>query len=79
MTTDFYYGRAWDVGKGSLLTWALGVKPSKDTFWTTDQRDIAVALGGCPSSGGCPDDHTDAGAELHTLLATMTTGALNTS
>jgi hypothetical protein len=79
VTTDFYYGRAWDVGKGSLLTWALGVKPSKDTFWTTDQRDIAVALGGCPSPGGCPDDHTDAGAELHTLLATMTTGPVGFS
>jgi hypothetical protein len=37
-----------------MLIWALGAVPSKDTFWTTNQNDIAVALGGCPAGGHVP-------------------------
>lgn len=72
-TTDFFYGNSWDVGASSLLLWALGFAPSKDTFWTSDQRDIGPAMGGCPPSG-CPADHSNAGARLHTMLATLTAG-----
>jgi hypothetical protein len=63
-STDFYYGTSWDIGLSSLLIWSLGAIPSKDTFWTSNQNDIAVGLGGCPG-GGCPDDHTTAGCELY--------------
>lgn len=61
-----------------MLTWALGVRPSKDTFWTSNQSDIAVGLGGCPH-GGCPADHSNSGAVLHTLIALMTTGPVGFS
>lgn len=77
-STDFYYGSSWDIGISSLLIWSLGFAPSKDTFWTTDQRDVAIALGGCPGNG-CPADHTAAGAELHTMLAVMSTGPVGFS
>ena len=60
VTDDYYYGNSWDVGPGSLLLWSLGAAPSKDTFWTSNQSDIAPGLGGCPASG-CPSDHSEAG------------------
>ena len=78
VTSDYYYGNSWDVGPGSLLLWSLGAAPSKDTFWTSNQSDIAVGLGGCPAKG-CPADHSEAGAELHTLLALFTTGPVGFS
>ena len=78
VTTDYYYGDSWDLGAGSLLLWSLGAAPSKDTFWTSNQSDVAIELGGCPASG-CPADHSDAGAELHTLLALFTTGPVGFS
>jgi len=33
---DFYYGGSWDTGRSSLIVWAMGKAPSKDTFWTTE-------------------------------------------
>ena len=78
VTTDYYYGESWDVGAGSLLLWSLGAAPSKDTFWTSNQSDIAVGLGGCPATG-CPADHSEAGAELHALLALFSTGPVGFS
>lgn len=78
VTSDYYYGNSWDVGPGSLLLWSLGAAPSKDTFWTSNQSNVAVELGGCPAKG-CPADHSEAGAELHTLLALFTTGPVGFS
>eukprot|EP00039_Didymoeca_costata_P006139 m.87745 g.87745 ORF g.87745 m.87745 type:complete len:734 (+) comp13128_c1_seq3:350-2551(+) len=78
VSNDYYYGTSWNIGLSSLLVWALGAIPSKDTFWTTDQTDIAIALGGCPGSG-CPSDHSSAGCELHTMLALMSTGPVGFS
>eukprot|EP00041_Stephanoeca_diplocostata_P032956 m.1075300 g.1075300 ORF g.1075300 m.1075300 type:complete len:922 (-) comp24239_c0_seq10:1896-4661(-) len=74
VSTDYYYGRSWDIGVSSLLVWALGAAPSKDTFWTSNQSDIAIGLGGCPAGSGCPADHSAAGAELHSMLAVFSTG-----
>ena len=79
-SNDFFYGTSWDLGLSSLLIWALGSKPSKDTFWTSDNGgpQAAAAAGGCPGSG-CPADHCDSGYELHTLLAVMATGPVGFS
>ena len=83
-STDYYYGRSWDLGHSSLLIWALGASPSKDTFWTTDNGDTATTQGGCPAKtaggdGGCPDDHTNPGSELHTIIATLSKGPVGFS
>jgi len=29
---DFFYGGSWDIGRSSLIVWAMGKAPSKDTF-----------------------------------------------
>jgi len=75
---DYYYGSSYNVGFSSLFIWALGSHPSKDTFWTSDNGPFATTLGGCEKKG-CPADHNEAGAELHTLLALMTTGPVGFS
>jgi hypothetical protein len=75
---DYYYGNSWDIGLSSLLVWAVNGAPSTDTFWTSDNGNVATTLGGCPAEG-CPPDHSDAGCELHTLLAVVTTGPVGFS
>jgi|EP01043_Picozoa_sp_COSAG02_P051886 hypothetical protein len=58
-----------------MLVWALGAAPSKDTFWTNNQSSIAkVHAPECGGASGCPPDHTDAGCELHSMLAALSTG-----
>ena len=83
VSTDFYYGRSWDVGVSSLLVWALGSAPSKDTFWTTDNSGVdSVALGGCPGDGplnGCPADHSNASLVTHTIITALSTGPVGFS
>jgi hypothetical protein len=73
VSLDYYYGRSWDIGRSSLLVWAAGGRPSKDTFWTTDNGNQSTTRGGCDKTG-CPPDHSAAGAVLHTMLAVLTTG-----
>ena len=34
-SSDYASGNNWDIGAGSLLWSALGLKPSKDNFWTS--------------------------------------------
>jgi hypothetical protein len=70
---DFCYGKSWDIGESSLLVWALGAAPSKDTLWTTDNNRASVP--GCPWT---PDHETPA-AELHLVLSLMTTGPVGIS
>jgi hypothetical protein len=41
---DFCYGQSWDIGESSLLVWALGAAPSKDTLWTTDNGKLMYVL-----------------------------------
>jgi hypothetical protein len=76
---DFYYGGSWDIGLSSLLLWALASAPSTDTFWTSDNGQVATTMGGCDKKQGCPEDHSEAGCELHTLLALMSTGPVGFS
>jgi hypothetical protein len=87
VSTDFYYGASYDVGVSSLLVWALGANPSKDTFWTTDNAAAAlhdpssggpIGLGGCPPEG-CPADHSNASMELHSIVAALTAGPVGFS
>ncbi|KAH8055514.1 hypothetical protein JL721_10243 [Aureococcus anophagefferens] len=55
VSNDFCYGQSWDVGVSSLLVWALGKAPSKDTLWTSDNNRTATP--GCPWT---PDHETAA-------------------
>ena len=75
---DFLVGDAWEVGTSSLLLWALNLAPSTDTFWTSDNGDVAATMGGCIDEN-CPPDHSDVGCELHTILAVMSTGPVGFS
>jgi hypothetical protein len=66
------------AGTSSLLVWAAGGAPSKDTFWTTDNGNQSTTRGGCDKTG-CPPDHSSAGAVLHTMLALFSTGPMGFS
>lgn len=69
-----------DIGWSSMLVWALGAAPSKDTFWTKNQSSIAkVHAPECGGMSGCPPDHSDAGCELHSMLAALSTGPVQPS
>ena len=65
---DFCYGRSWEIGESSLLVWALGAAPSKDTMWTTNNNKTETP--GCEWTV----DHEAVAAELHVVLALMSTG-----
>jgi hypothetical protein len=70
---DFCYGRSYDVGESSLLVWALGAAPSKDTLWSTDNNRTET-----PGCSWTPD-HENVAAELHVVLALMSTGPFGLS
>jgi hypothetical protein len=70
---DFCYGNSWRIGVSSLLVWALGAAPSKDTLWTTDNHRTAIP--GCRWTA----DHETPAAELHLVLALMSTGPVGIS
>ena len=72
-TSDFCYGQSWDVGVSSLIVWAVGAAPSKDTLWTTDNGRFAVP--GCNWS----PDHEQPAAALHVVLALLSTGPVGIS
>jgi hypothetical protein len=75
---DFYYGSSWDIGVSSLMAWAANSAPSKDTLWSSDNGAQATTRGGC-SRTGCPADHSNNGAILHTVLAVLSTGPVGYS
>lgn len=75
---DYYYGSSWDIGRSSLLVWAAGGAPSKDTFWTSDNGNQSTTRGGCDKTG-CPPDHSSTAAILHTMLAVLSTGPVGFS
>jgi hypothetical protein len=75
---DFFYGGSWDIGVSSLIVFAMGKAPSKDTFWTSDNGAQATTRGGC-NRNGCPPDHSSPAAELHTALALLSTGPVGFS
>jgi hypothetical protein len=65
---DYCYGRSYEIGESSLLVWAVGAAPSKDTLWTTDNNRTETP--GCAWTV----DHETVAAELHVVLAIMSTG-----
>ena len=73
VSNDFCYGESWDVGVSSLLVWALGKAPSKDTLWTSDNNRTATP--GCPWT----PDHETAAAPLHVAVALMSGGPVGIS
>ena len=70
---DFCYGNSWNIGTSSLLVWALGAAPSKDTLWTTTNNRTAV-----PGCDWTPD-HEAPAVETHVVLALLTTGPVGIS
>ena len=56
------------VPHAALLMWALGIRPSKDNFWTTNITDNPYQMGG--------DRPTNPGSnvELNTIAAVLSTG-----
>ena len=61
----------WNVGPSMLLTQALGIKLSKDNFWTTFNEPV-------------PSDYTKSGGdynstEIHALAALLSTGPVGIS
>eukprot|EP00117_Sycon_ciliatum_P018384 scpid44594/ scgid17018/ len=78
-SNDFYYGGSFNIGESSFLMWALGVAPSKDTFWSTDNSPLGPELGGCDRKRGCPPDHSNSSCELHTILAILSMGPVGFS
>ena len=70
---DFCYGKSWNIGESSLLVWAVGAAPSKDTLWTTDNNRTEIP--GCSWTS----DHENSAAELHGVLALMSTGPVGIS
>ena len=73
VSMDFCYGYSWDVGVSSLIVWAAGAFPSKDTLWTSENGRFPVP--GCPWS----PDHNNVAAPLHVVLALMSTGPVGIS
>jgi hypothetical protein len=73
VSNDFCYGHSWNIGMSSLIVWAAGVAPSKDTLWSTDNNKFPIP--GC----GWTNDHEEPAAELHVLLALMSTGPVGLS
>lgn len=73
VSSDFCYGRSYLIGESSLLVYAVGAAPSKDTLWTSINGRFEVP--GCPWS----PDHEQPGAELHVVLAALSTGPVGIS
>ena len=60
---DFCYGHSWDVGVSSLIVWAAGAFPSKDTLWTSTNGKFAVRPR--PLIGLCFDMRTPENTTRH--------------
>ena len=78
VSLDFYYGGSWDIGTSSMIVWAMGAAPSKDTFWSSDNGNQSTTRDACDKTG-CPPDHSTPAAELHTMLTTFSTGPVGFS
>lgn len=65
-----------NMGASSLLGFALGVRPSKDIFWTNRPENCRGDPHTDPHACGRWGAHTNPGsnAELNALVATLSTG-----
>lgn len=57
----------WNVGGTSLLFWAMGLRPSKDNFWSGDGQKRQPGFAPSITNPGT-------NGELNAILATMSTG-----
>ena len=67
---DYAEGDNWNVGGSSLLFWAVGVRPSKDNFWSSD---------GQKRQPGFTQSNPGTNGELNAILAVMTRGPVGPS
>ena len=68
---DYAGGSNWNIGAGSLLWSALGLKPSKDNFWTSFLEPVPA---GTRVSG---TDHNS--TDVHAIAAIMSCGPVGPS
>eukprot|EP00937_MAST-01D_sp_MAST-1D-sp2_P001458 g1458.t1 len=69
-----------NIGSSSLLGWALGLRPSKDIFWTSRPPNCRGADPSAdPHACGRWGAHTNPGSncELNALVATLSTGPVS--
>lgn len=67
---DYAAESNWDVGGASLLFWAVGLRPSKDNFWSGD---------GQRRQQGFSQTNPGTNGELNAIIATMSTGPVGPS
>jgi len=68
-STDYASGGNWDIGGSALLAYALGLRPSKDNFWTHRPLSTLESNMPWPASG-----NPGSNCELNTIIATLSTG-----
>ena len=69
-SNDYAEPDNWQVGGASLLFWAVGMRPSKDNFWSGDGHAFFP---------GRWHDNSGTNGELNAMLATMSTGPVGPS
>lgn len=69
----------FNIGGSSLLAWALGLRPSKDIFWSSRPANCHGNHTDMPQTCGRWGAHTNAGSncELNAIVATLSTGPLS--
>jgi hypothetical protein len=82
-STDYACFVNYHVGPGYLISWALGLRPSKDVLWTTEVQPTLTKppgagcggnIKGCNSCGGNFSRAQHYTAELDMVLALFSTG-----
>ena len=67
---DYQDGENWKVGGSSVLFWAMGMRPSKDNFWSGDGQKRQM---------GFDQSNPGTNGELNAILVTMSTGPVGPS
>jgi hypothetical protein len=62
---DYASSSNWFIGGSSMLFWAVGMRPSKDNFWSADNQ---------PRQPGFTEPNPGSNGELNAIIATMSTG-----
>ena len=62
----------WDIGLTDIWTWAIGLAPFKDTFWTTKEQPGYA-------NHGKPINKTEWHPELEAAMATLSMGIVGIS
>eukprot|EP01043_Picozoa_sp_COSAG02_P026678 COSAG02_NODE_1544_length_11996_cov_143.122468_2_plen_651_part_00 len=81
-STDYACFVNYQVGPGNMISWALGLRPSKDVLWTTEQQPTLTKppgagcggnIQGCSRCGGNFSRAQHFTAELDMVLALFST------